>query len=169
MDFFVSVTTYEKPPLTGSSIGLATINKKGSSDMDSVEAETQKTGSVSNAVERKPISCPARLSMASGYRSGHIVDMTLSGATLELSNPPKLGSTVLLLWLEHEAFARVAWVQTESCGLNFERPLKQPQVFELTGGRVPVVAPHRPTERVANTCNIPLGQKRGGRPQLIAA
>ncbi|MEZ5679700.1 MAG: PilZ domain-containing protein [Erythrobacter sp.] len=109
------------------------------------------------AARRYAVDCPARLKMLGGDRMGRLSDLSEAGARLDTPNPPVEGVSGLLEWCGHEHFCKVVWVNDNSCGLIFERPIPLAIVEETSQT---VDAPSGP---VANFGNIPLGQKRSRR------
>jgi len=107
------------------------------------------------ATARFAVDCEARLLLASGYRSGRMVNISTEGVRLQLSNPPQPGATVLLQWRGHEAFCKVIWANGEACGINFEKALPRALLLDTTGQQ-----DDAPPAPVAQHGNIQMGQKR---------
>jgi len=110
------------------------------------------------ASARHAVDCEARLLLASGYRSGRMVNISSEGVRLAISNPPQPGLTVLLQWRGHEAFCKVIWANGEACGINFEKALPRALLLDTTGE-----ADDSPPAPVAKHGNIQMGQKRSQR------
>jgi PilZ domain len=100
----------------------------------------------------------AQIRLTTGSRPAQLVDLSQSGARLDLANPPAQGSIVLLAWHGQEHFCKVMWTAEGACGVQFERLLPLPIVLATTGQDLGV-AP-APAPSVANHANIPLGRKR---------
>lgn len=99
---------------------------------------------------------PARLRLASGDRSGELLDISQSGTRMALAQLPPEGAPALLEWAGHEAFCQVMWVANGMCGLRFDRPIARALVLEANGqDTAPASA-----APVASHNNIPMGQKR---------
>lgn len=103
---------------------------------------------------RSRCDCLAQLQLPSGDRDGQLTNISVSGACLQLSNPPRAGITVLLKWKSYEYFCNVAWATDSACGLKFERPIPRSVICETTGQ----VGESRGIS--ADPSNIPLGMKR---------
>ena len=102
------------------------------------------------------IRMPAQLRMPSGTKHGTLADISEGGARLVMDNPPAQGASVLMVWGSNEEFCKVMWTAEDSCGLQFERPIKRAVVVETTGQEFE----QQPTGPVAQLHNIPLGRKR---------
>ena len=113
------------------------------------------------AARRYAVDCPARLKMLGGDRLGRLSDLSEAGARLDTPNPPVEGVSGLLEWGGHEHFCKVVWVNDNSCGLVFERPIPLAIVEQASQT---VDAPSGP---VANFGKIPLGQKRSRRGDFL--
>lgn len=113
------------------------------------------------ASRRYAVDCPARLKMLGGDRIGRLSDLSEAGARLDTPNPPIEGVSGLLEWADQEHFCKVVWVNDNSCGLIFERPISLSVVEQASQT---VEAPSGP---VANFGNIPLGQKRSRRSEFL--
>ncbi len=111
------------------------------------------------SAERSRIDCPAQLHLTIGVRFGSLWDLSLGGARVRVSDPPRVGSEVLLKWQSHEAFCHVIWATEDMCGLSFDRALS-PEMLDESLKEEQEAAKTRPAGPVAAVGNIPLGQKR---------
>jgi len=107
------------------------------------------------ATTRHAVDCEARLLLASGYRSGRMLNISTEGVRLQMGNPPQPGQTVLLQWRGHEAFCKVIWANGDACGINFEKALSRALLLDTTGE-----VDDTPPAPVAHHGNIQMGQKR---------
>jgi len=103
---------------------------------------------------RSRCDCPAQLQLPSGDRDGQLTNISVSGACLQLSNPPRPGTTALLKWKSHDIFCDVAWATNNACGLKFETRLSRSVICETTG------QVSQSSGISADPSNIPLGMKR---------
>ncbi|MDE2560936.1 MAG: PilZ domain-containing protein [Sphingomonadales bacterium] len=77
--------------------------------------------------------CAAELRTPAGCRSGQLTNISVGGARLQLRDPPRAGTTVILEWKSFHSFCKVVWSRDDACGLAFEKPLAQGDVAETTG------------------------------------
>lgn len=74
----------------------------------------------------------ARLITLEGTLPVTLIDLSFRGGKVMLGTPIlRRGASAVLSWGSFEAFCTVAWTHGESCGLDFETPLK-PQVLIAT-------------------------------------
>lgn len=111
-------------------------------------------------VQRYMVDCEATLKMLGGVRTGRLSDLSEAGARFDTSNPPQRGASGLISWQDQEYFGKVVWVNENSCGIRFDRPIPS-SVVEESCEMVEVQA-----GPVANFGNIPMAQ-RGRRASLI--
>jgi|GEM_PF-997054 len=105
---------------------------------------------------RLHVECPVRIRTPGSDRRGAMVDLSATGARVELADPPREGSTVLLEWLGHDAIATVIWTSSDGCGLVFEKRLAASLVAQCAR-----VEPAADDETIAAAVgNIPLGRRR---------
>ena len=107
--------------------------------------------------ERYPIDRAASFRTISGVRQGRLENISEDGAKLVIAQPPKEGISGMLGIDGQEYFCAVIWVNTDACGLEFERSLPLKTILDLTG------AEDNSGAHIARTGNIPLGRKRSGR------
>ncbi|MBX7540370.1 PilZ domain-containing protein [Qipengyuania sphaerica] len=112
-------------------------------------------------VQRYTVDCPAKLKMLGGDREGRLSDLSEAGARFETGNPPQEGVSGLLAWGDYEFFGKIVWVNENSCGIVFERPIPF-AVVEQTCEIVQTQA-----GPVANFGNIPVAS-RGRRASLVS-
>jgi len=105
---------------------------------------------------RFSITCSATFRTVSGDRKGMIENVSELGARFACKTPPVDGVTGLLLFGGNEIFCKVAWANTDACGLVFDHPISLELVAALAGVERHKVGP------VANTGNIQMGRRRGG-------
>jgi PilZ domain len=125
--------------------------------MSLFEARIQAMQAERRRTARFTVDCAMRFRMISGHRDGRLANISEQGAKLALQNPPREGMTGWLAFSGHEAFCRVIWSTSDSCGVEFERPLPQSVLIAIAGEQAKLTGP------VANAGNIPMGRKRGGR------
>ena len=81
---------------------------------------------------RLRVHLPARLITLEGTLPMTLLDLSFRGAKVVLgSTILRRGASAVLTWGAFEAFCSVAWTRGESCGLDFDTPLK-PQVLIAT-------------------------------------
>lgn len=101
--------------------------------------------------ERTRVNYPTRLQTPGGTRSVRLTDLSLTGARLVLSDPPKAGLTALIQLGAKEMFCRIAWSGDNCCGLEFEKPLPNELVAAITGNgmaqAIPLAQPAIPPQR----------------------
>jgi hypothetical protein len=107
------------------------------------------------ATVRSRVSCPAQLQLPTGQRLGCLWDLSERGARIQMDNPPRAGTTVLLEWMCYDAICKVAWATEDMCGLMFEKQIPLARVVEAQQHREEFSGP------VAELGNIALGRKRG--------
>ena len=105
--------------------------------------------------ERKRVGCPAQLHLTSGIRVCMLMDLSTSGARIQLGDALRVGAEGLLKWQSHEAFCSVVWVADGMVGLMFDRALAPAMLDETLKEEE-----ERRTGPIASVRNIPLGQKR---------
>lgn len=98
--------------------------------------------------------CPACFRTISGDREARLANLSEQGAKVLIASPPRDGMSGWLIFAGHELFCKVIWASSDSCGVEFERPLSQQAFFLLAGLEAAASGP------VARTGNIPLGRKR---------
>ena len=103
---------------------------------------------------RSRVNCPVQLQLPSGGRIGCMVDRSEQGARVQLDNPPRSGSSVVLEWLCYDAICKVIWATEDMCGLQFDKPIPSTRVLEVMQYREEFSGP------IAEVGNIPLGQRR---------
>jgi hypothetical protein len=103
---------------------------------------------------RSRVSCPVQVQLPSGQRIGCMIDLSEQGARVQMDNPPRAGSSVVLEWLCYDGICKVIWATEDMCGLQFERAIPSTRVLEVMQYREEFSGP------IAEVGNIPLGQKR---------
>jgi hypothetical protein len=104
---------------------------------------------------RVRIDCPAELVLLSRRFAGRLLDLSSSGARLDLNDAPPSDATGMLKWLDYEVYCSVVWVNETSCGISFERRIPVSAVDAT-------VAAHGLSneEVIAEIRHIPFGSKR---------
>lgn len=77
------------------------------------------------AYPRARIYLEAQLIAGHGVRRAMLQDLSVKGAKLSLAHAPESGSDVVLRWACFAAIGRVAWVDGDICGLEFDRQLDE--------------------------------------------
>jgi hypothetical protein len=81
---------------------------------------------------RLRVHLPARLITLEGTLHATLLDLSFRGGKVVLATDIlRRGASAVLSWGSFEAFCTVAWTRGQSCGLDFETPLK-PQVLIAT-------------------------------------
>ena len=75
------------------------------------------------AHDRQPVRHAAQLITADGVIPGLLHDLSVKGARLMLTQAPPAGEGAVLRWGCFAAVARVAWVEGQECGLEFDDAL----------------------------------------------
>ncbi|WP_338466035.1 PilZ domain-containing protein [Novosphingobium sp. ZN18A2] len=124
--------------------------------------------------------CSAELKLTTGSRTGRLTNISTGGVRLELADPPREGTTVMLEWKTFQMFCKVVWADNGACGLVFERPVSQGTVTQTSGQQMEEPRPEADLRTVslggrrqvrrglpgAELGNIPLGPRRAfGRKQ----
>jgi hypothetical protein len=58
-----------------------------------------------------------------GTQSCILIDLSLSGARVQTSQPARLGDEAVLMWGSFEAFGQVVWASPSLCGLALFDPI----------------------------------------------
>ena len=75
---------------------------------------------------------PAKLITLDGTFQATLLDLSFRGAKVVLGGASLWrGATAVLSWGKFETFCTIAWTRNQSCGLDFDEPLK-PQVLIAT-------------------------------------
>ncbi len=81
---------------------------------------------------RLRVHLPARLITLEGTLPATLLDLSFLGGKVVLGAAVlRRGASAVLSWGSFEAFCTVAWTRGQSCGLDFDTPLK-PQVLIAT-------------------------------------
>ena len=81
---------------------------------------------------RLRVHLPARLITLEGTLQATLLDLSFRGGKVVLGTAIlRRGASAVLTWGSFEAYCTVAWTRGQSCGLDFEVPLK-PQVLIAT-------------------------------------
>jgi hypothetical protein len=106
------------------------------------------------AARRLRVGCRATLRTLTGDISGHLWDLSETGARIQIAHPPAAGATALLKWEADEAECSVVWATGGMCGVAFQRRIDD-AVVVATAGLTRLIE-----EPIAALHNIPLGRKR---------
>lgn len=106
---------------------------------------------------RAEVSREVTLQLPAGLRHGYLLDLSRSGAQIEIAPQPAAGSPVLMRWDGHEAFGEVVWARGEACGVRFDKLLPE----EIVGSTA--AQPRIKAGPTASVANIPLGARRSSR------
>lgn len=118
------------------------------------ERELQPVGIERRAARRVRTACPASLRTLTGQDLGQLLDLSTSGARLQLADPPASGTTAMLIWGTHRAACTIVWAGDDVCGVAFEIALDEAVVLETAQLSRVVEQP------IAVVGNIALGRKR---------
>ena len=95
---------------------------------------------------RFKVACSAVLVTSTGNRDGTMVDISQSGASIQMAEPPAPGCSALLEWTGpsgslHEAYGKIKWSRGKMCGLEFERYLAKSDIDQCLAndGAAPAV------------------------------
>lgn len=66
-----------------------------------------------------------------GTFSGLVVDLSLTGARVRLTNGAPRSGDALLQWDSHEAFGRIVWTEGADCGIRFDEPLAENVLLDM--------------------------------------
>lgn len=86
---------------------------------------------------RLRLGIPARLDTIHGSSDVDLIDLSRSGAKLDLAHVPRVREGILY-WLSFEAMGDIVWQEGELLGMTFERPLS-PQSILTTRDLAPSV------------------------------
>ena len=94
-------------------------------------------GSSSKAETRREQRFAVRLVATLGTDAGELpvrlLDLSRTGARVEMRCPPAVGARVTLCRERMEAGARVIWARAGRCGLAFHAPIKATELFFQVG------------------------------------
>lgn len=91
--------------------------------------------------ERCTVLMSAALHTVGASRTVSILDVSKTGARLRSRLPMRLGQEVWLKMLNNDAFGRIAWVEQELCGVEFDTPLTEAAAASLQAMGKVVVMP----------------------------
>ncbi len=74
---------------------------------------------------RVRLDLPAELILLEGLRRGRLRNLSRTGASIELSPPPRTTSQGFLRFAGVEVFAQVMWSGGGRCGLVFDEPIAE--------------------------------------------
>lgn len=106
---------------------------------------------------RAGVSREVTVQLPAGWRSGYLLDLSRSGAQLEIAPQPAVGSPVMVRWDGHEAFGEIVWARGETCGVRFDKLLAE-DIVDITAAK-----PRVKDGPTASVRNIPLGARRSSR------
>lgn len=78
---------------------------------------------------RVRLSVPARIETIRGFYRVTLVNLSRTGAQIEIEDLPAIGSDVVLKCGTIDAFATVRWARGGRCGLHFDEPIDQTDVL----------------------------------------
>lgn len=125
--------------------------------MSNLEAKADAVQQDRRRAARFAIKCSACFRTVSGDRKGVVENVSELGARFASTAPPAEGVTGLLLFGGNEIFCKVAWANSDACGMVFDHPISLETVAALAEQEMRTAGP------VANTGNIQMGRKRSGR------
>jgi hypothetical protein len=109
------------------------------------------------AARRVQVTCAANFRTLMGESAGTLLDLSKTGARIQLVDPPQPGTTGVLRWSRHEAICSVVWSTDDACGVSFDTAIDDAAVSESTRLNRVVEQP------IAVVNNIAPGRKRSAR------
>ena len=91
--------------------------------------------------KRSRVFLVAQVDSGSGPVEARIRDISRSGALLQSARTPQAGASVRLTCGGAHVDARVAWVEDDCFGLEFETPLLAGKLIDDSGSKLNVAAP----------------------------
>lgn len=92
------------------------------------------------ARSRLRLSVPARIETTFDRFEAVLLDISLTGARIAVTDELAPGRDLVLSWSSHEAFGQVVWANGATCGLRFYRPLAPAALIatrDVHDGRIP--------------------------------
>lgn len=80
---------------------------------------------------RVRISSPARVALVSRTSGALLLDISQSGARLQMEELPRVGTYALIRWNEFECFGQVLWTRAKVCGIRFDAPLGRETIVRV--------------------------------------
>lgn len=86
---------------------------------------------------RLRLAMPARLITLADEVPAMLVDLSRSGAAVQLRSPPSAGCDAILTWGRYEGFGRICWSEHGLCGMAFDSPLPEAVVLATRSLELP--------------------------------
>ena len=90
---------------------------------------------------RCPVLMSAALHTVGASRSVTVLDVSKTGAQLRSRLPLQLGQEIWLKLVRNDVFGRIAWVDDELCGVEFDTPLGELEAADLQAMGKVVIMP----------------------------
>ena len=91
--------------------------------------EQQEPVSGRRAAPRARIYLPARIQTLNGNQPAELIDLSATGAKVEVRDVPRIGSGAVMKCGPIDAFAQVVWNGAQQCGLEFDEPLSEAMIL----------------------------------------
>jgi hypothetical protein len=88
----------------------------------------------------------AALHTVGASRSVTVLDVSKTGAQLRSRLPLQLGQEIWLKLVRNDVFGRIAWVDDELCGVEFDTPLGELEAADLQAMGKVVIMPRLSAE-----------------------
>jgi hypothetical protein len=99
----------------------------------------------------------ARLRTPASSHVGQLVDLSQTGAKLELDVLPRIGATAILQWSSEGCFCKVVRANGSLCEVTFETPIRHEVLIATTGTRSEC------NDSTLDVQRIPAGRRRSQR------
>lgn len=80
---------------------------------------------------RARIGLQATLETLDSRRSVLLENLSATGARIQLADPPRPGSDVIIQCGKIDVMARVIWASRDTCGIHFDDPAKLDDILQL--------------------------------------
>ena len=80
---------------------------------------------------RARIGLQATLETLESRRSVLLENISATGARIQLADPPRPGSDVIIQCGQIDVMARVTWASRDTCGIHFDDPAKLDDILQL--------------------------------------
>ena len=82
-------------------------------------------------MSRLRLAVPATVLLLSGTYRGTLLDLSRSGARLELEAVPRIGSEVVVQAVGFEAFGTIVWLGGKQVGIRFDRLVSEERMIAM--------------------------------------
>lgn len=72
---------------------------------------------------RFAVNLPARITTLEGWQSADLINLSVSGAMLKITQAVTRSGTLLLQWQGYSVFGRVQWIEYDRVGVQFDHEI----------------------------------------------